>query len=257
MTSTLKNQSAFIIRRAAQRPAWDKVREDLGLRVAGSQVTDFVDKENSASFKWNGVGYLIHFMGAPFPAQDIQSTSDFAKFGWESDASWDGSNAEHDIVVAIGTDAKQNALGLTQLCAALCDDDSVISVAWGPSGVFVEASHFRERLATMSANDPPLFLWIAIHPYRTERDIGMVTRGLADFADRELVFAPHPLHDLDTLVERVYDFCDYLYLRGPVIQHGDTVDYEPGMQLRAVWSDKPLPGGKVLKSIELELETVE
>jgi hypothetical protein len=256
MTSTHKNQSAFIIRRAAQRPDWDKMRDDLALRVPGSQVTDFTVKENSASFKWNGVEYLIHCMGAPFPARDVQATSDFAKFGWDAPNSWDGSNADHDIVVAIGTDAKRNALGLTQLCAALCDDDSVISVAWGSSGVFVEASHFRQRVATLSANEPPLFLWIAIHPYRPERDVGMVTRGLAEFADRELVFLPHPLHDLDTLVGRVYDFSDYLYLRGPVIKHGDTIDYGPGTRLRALWSEKPLAGGKVLKSIDLRLEAV-
>jgi hypothetical protein len=257
MTSTPMNQTAFIIRRAAQRPAWDKVFEDLGLRVAGSQVTHFAAEENSASFKWNGVLYLIHFMGASFPAQDVQSTSVFAKYGWEAPSSWDGANADHDIVVAVGPDVKRKALGLTQLCAALCDDDSVISVAWGSSGVFVEASHFRQRLATVSADDPPLFLWVAIHPYRTESDIGMVTRGLAVFAERELDFLPHPLHNLDALVGRVYDLCDYLYTRGPVIQHDDTVDYEPGTQIRAVWSDKPLTGGKVLKSIELQLETVE
>jgi len=256
MSATSANMTAFIIRRAAMPAAWETLRPDLEQRVAGSTVTDFKLDENGASFAWNGVTYLIQRMGSPFPQTDVQATSEFAKYGWSAPSDWDGSNADHDIVVAMGPDVKRNALGLTQLCAALCGDDSVICVAWGSSGVLVEATHFRQRLATVSANEPPLFLWVAIHPWRTGRDIGMVTRGLADFASRELVFLPHPLHDLDTLVGRVYDFADYLYLRGPVIKHGDTVDYGPGTRLRAKWTDKPLAGGGGLKSIELRLEAM-
>ena len=96
-------------------------------------------------------------------------------------------------------DARQAAIAMTRVCAALCQLTPVLCVHWVAAQTIAPAANVREAASVLSEGEWPLFMWSNFLPYAGKDDasgqrrVGMLTQGLAPFVGREIEFAPAPM----------------------------------------------------------------
>lgn len=124
--------------------------------------------------------------------------------------------------------ARQSAVDLTLLTAALIQSHPVLGVLWTAGNTVAKPEGVFDALKKISEQSFPLDFWLQITPYRPpsipqgEQVLGFVTEGLQPFVGREIQFEPASLPPQE-LASRVLNIAHYLLAQGPVLQDGETL----------------------------------
>ncbi|WP_298961210.1 DUF4261 domain-containing protein [uncultured Roseibium sp.] len=133
--------------------------------------------------------------------------------------------------------ARQSAINLTLLTAAVIKSHSVLSIIWTTGNTISEPIMAFKALQQISEQKYPLDLWLQIYPYRpptlpeSQTMIGFVTEGLQPFIGREIQFEPGALSPQDT-ASRVLNISHYLLAQGPVLRDGETLGISETEKIR-------------------------
>ena len=156
-------------------------------------------------------------------------------------------------------DARQAAIAMTRVCAALCQLTPVLCVHWAAAQTIAPAANVREAASVLSEGEWPLFMWSNFLPYAGKDDasgqrrVGMLTQGLAPFVGREIEFAPAPMPP-EQVFDRVINLSSYLMARGAVLGEGNTVGVSESERIRVHYGEVGQAG---IKTFRLTVEVAE
>lgn len=206
----------------------DKLAAGLGERFPTSgPATNLVNKEALWTFDFAGETLAVIPLPMRIPKPDMDAAV-AASLQWEDSAQAVAQHNAHAIVTAAGpaAKAKQIALTLSRVVAAMADAGSVVAIYWGSAMLLHEPQAFAERVMTSTREELPLELWMSILLAESKAGKPVFTsHGLMQF-DLHEVEAPMPKGREEEAVNRVGSLATYLLDRGPVISDGDTFGYD-------------------------------
>ena len=153
--------------------------------------------------------------------------------------------------------ARQSAVDLTLLTAALIRSHPVLGVIWATGNTIAPPQNVFNALRQISEQKFPLDLWLQIYPYRppsipeTEQVIGFITDGLQPFVGREIQFDPAPLAPQE-VASRVLNIAHYLLTQGPVLKDGETLGMSETEKVRIRYRPEGARPGVPILELTLE-----
>lgn len=140
----------------------------------------------------------------------------------------------------------ENARTFCRILAALASIPGAIAVNWIESGSMFSAEH------AVAAAQAALPVEFCVRTWTSEREtrsgsfgLGAFSMGLKVFCGRELVMDAVSGQAAETIGAKSAGLARYLFERGPIFRHGDTIEFEPGQKILVTHED--MDGGPVYR----------
>lgn len=183
---------------------------------------------SSASAPASSAALTIGAVGAP----DAAALARMTERAWYwPEAAEVLAGVRHALEVSLAAppeDDLDHAVALTRAAAELGAAHGALAYLWEGTELVHEASAFQDQASDASAEDLPLYLWIAFEAREDEpAKITMWTRGMADF-DRPEVEVDRSARELEDVLEVVTDAALYVLTASTALEDGETLEVTRG-----------------------------
>lgn len=182
-----------------------------------------------------GVTAMYALMPMPIPRGDLEWPLRAAMFAWaDAEASFERHPAH--LIVHVGSQERDRLdvwLLLTHLVTAVVQASPALGVYWGAGSLVHEPRRFVAAARKGTRREPPLELWIGIHPIQGETGTSMFTTGLDAFGTLNLEVRDSK-RDVGDLLELFAGTMHYLVTTGATLSDGDTLGSSESERLRVV-----------------------
>ena len=223
-TPTDNPRSTALAMVALTAPQWPTPESILAkLQASSFDLSDFEHKDGAAACGIPGgqVGWVP--MPMPIPWADLEWPCQAASWIWPEAVEVMSAHQAHFIVFGSSTelDRVEVALAVTQVAAAIADSTPACGVYWGEGSLVVEVNQFIEMAREGSREEPPVLLWIGIHPVKSADGVSTYTTGLESFGHVEL-----EAHDSGQagpdLLQQLAEVSFYILSSDAELKDGDT-----------------------------------
>jgi Domain of unknown function (DUF4261) len=193
------------------------------LQASLLNFSDFEHKDGAATCRIPGgqVGWVP--MPVPIPWSDLEWPCQAASWIWPEAVEVMSAHQAHFVVFGSSTelDRVEVALAVTQVVAAVADCTPACGVYWGEASLVVEVNQFIEMAREGSREEPPVLLWIGVHPVTSTDGVSAYTTGLQSFGHVELEAHDSGQAEPD-LLRQLVEVSFYILSSDAKLKDGDT-----------------------------------
>jgi hypothetical protein len=206
----------------------------------------------------DGLRVAVMFMAAPLPKGSWEWPVKLAREWPEAQSVMEGGKG-HVVIGAVQAVEGHEAVlklarAVTIISEAIARFLKVDAILFTSGDRLTDHEGLLAGAREVAAGEVAVDLWTTLQ-FRlgsSDKEIGVLSYGLAPFVGREVELAPVVM-PFEAVAERMWGLCGYLLENGPVIKNGDTLGLSDDERIRATWQVQGLRGDPV---IELVMEQV-
>ena len=210
-----------------------------------------VEKENidgndqTISFSVNGATFLIGFIPAPVPGDELNSAVEYS-YLWK-DARAALRNESHIVIAVVGEESPLDLYKhFTKITAIILENTNSMGVYMGNQGLVLSKEFYLEEAATMNDENLPLPLWVYIGMRQNDQGSSVYTYGLKEFGLKEMEIV-NSEKTMEEAFDFIHDAAHYVIAGQVELNDGETMGMSEDQKINISISNGVNLEGQTLK----------
>ncbi len=196
-------------------------------------------EEDNIFFDLEGYQVALAYMPAAIPDNEVESVAEFNYF-WENGVEEAGEHKAHVLIMLLnaGENLVKENFVFTMLSSALLNNSESIGIYLGSRTLALSKDFYQINAEMMLEEELtlPLYNWIYFGLRADDGKFSIYTYGMYDFEKKEMEII-NSEHNLEELLEMMYNFVDYVLRFDVDLQDGETIGLSEEQKLKITESD--------------------
>lgn len=229
------------------RAVIEQLQNYWGLEVSDIEGLEGAD-EDAVTFTLDGEMVAMAKMPVPVPAEEIQSTAEYA-YLWETAAADCKDHTSHAIVTLLSGNAPtiERYKLFTMLLASILETSNAIGIYQGEQTLLLPKALYLEYADFLREEDQsPLALWVYIGLVNDGTTCSAYTYGLSGFGKQEIEVV-HSEKNIGELYDFITMIALYIIDYDVTLRHGETIGFSEEEKIKITASKGAFLDGETLK----------